>query len=731
MSISNRNSNEEGTKNMTRNKKLVKMMALAVAASTVATSVPAYAAFDATYYAQQNPDVVAAIGTKPADLEMHYNLFGKKEGRAGSADEVGGSALRQLFDAEYYAKLNPDVVAVYGNDANALFNHFLQFGIKEGRKVNPYFDVNAYKKAYPDLVAAFVDDIAAYYNHFATNGIKEHRTLGGFPAEKIVPGGVAVAVASSDSESSSGGGGGSSKPTPKPADTTPAEQVTPTPDPTPAPDPAPEVDENIPTLEDITIGKAETGRAIRALNLPTGVNVDDSTWKSSNEAIVTVGAGGALIALKEGTAIVSVKLDNEAATEISCTVTVVDAYVELDAEKLNVAVGTTERLTYSGFPSPGTCAFFSSDENIAKVDSEGLITGVGAGTAVITARYTVNNKDYTDTCQVTVSAPYVKLKKSELTVNDTTVTVDLAEELAPETVPSNKSVTYEIDDTDVADFDNTATVASTSSTGILTINKAGTATVTVKFAIGAKVYKSECALTVTQSPKGVALAKSEYTIYTTGGTLNIPRTVTGGTENPANRTVTSTRKDVATADISGNNIVVTPVNAGQTTIITTATIGDKEYEARCTVNVKVPSVVSVSGPGEVVVGKTIKLKAIADPTTSTITWTKNGDLVNIGDNPDGTVNVTGVMPGDAVITATVTGGGSKDYTVRVVDDATGSGEAAAEEAAAKIEADKGKLLPSALAATVPNRAGSDAVVSAIQSNVDSITDKNYSWTESL
>ena len=144
---------------MTRNKKLVKMMALAVAASTVATSVPAYAAFDATYYAQQNPDVVAAIGTKPADLEMHYNVFGKKEGRAGSADEIGSSALRQLFDAEYYAKLNPDVVAVYGNDANALFSHFLQFGIKEGRKINPYFDVNAYKKAYPDLVAAFGDDI--------------------------------------------------------------------------------------------------------------------------------------------------------------------------------------------------------------------------------------------------------------------------------------------------------------------------------------------------------------------------------------------------------------------------------------------------------------------------------------------------------------------------------------------------------------------------------------------
>ncbi|SEA94578.1 hypothetical protein SAMN02910384_02802, partial [Pseudobutyrivibrio sp. ACV-2] len=125
----------------------------------------------------------------------------------------------------FYAKMNPDVVAVLGNDANALFNHFLQFGINEGRRINPYFDVNAYKKAYPDLVAAFGDDIAAYYNHFANHGISEHRTLGGFPAEKIVPG-AAVAYSGSSSSSSSGGGGSSSsKPATKPAD----EQVTPTP----------------------------------------------------------------------------------------------------------------------------------------------------------------------------------------------------------------------------------------------------------------------------------------------------------------------------------------------------------------------------------------------------------------------------------------------------------------------------------------------------------------------
>ena len=73
---------------MTRNKKLVKMMALAVAASTVATSVPAYAAFDATYYAQQNPDVVAVCGDSRLALYQHYLMSGRGEGRFGSASQA-------------------------------------------------------------------------------------------------------------------------------------------------------------------------------------------------------------------------------------------------------------------------------------------------------------------------------------------------------------------------------------------------------------------------------------------------------------------------------------------------------------------------------------------------------------------------------------------------------------------------------------------------------------------
>ncbi|SFN88683.1 hypothetical protein SAMN04487831_104222 [Pseudobutyrivibrio sp. UC1225] len=193
---------------MTRNKKLVKLMAAGVAVATIASSMPAMAAFDADFYAKQNPDVVAAVGTSSKALENHYNLFGKNEGRMSSADDMSASPLFKIFDAAYYAKQNPDVANVFGSDPAKLFQHFMIFGMKEGRNISPYFDVQAYKAAYPDLQKAFGDNIALYYQHFATAGIKEHRTAGGFPAENILPSGAKAVTAASSG--SSGGGSGSS-----------------------------------------------------------------------------------------------------------------------------------------------------------------------------------------------------------------------------------------------------------------------------------------------------------------------------------------------------------------------------------------------------------------------------------------------------------------------------------------------------------------------------------------
>ena len=60
----------------------------------------------------------------------------------------------QKFDAEYYANSNPDVVAALGTSETALYNHYVSYGKAEGRK--PYanaqetVDVN-YGTTYKDL----------------------------------------------------------------------------------------------------------------------------------------------------------------------------------------------------------------------------------------------------------------------------------------------------------------------------------------------------------------------------------------------------------------------------------------------------------------------------------------------------------------------------------------------------------------------------------------------------
>lgn len=49
-----------------------------------------------------------------------------------------------VFDAEYYAQTNPDVVAVFGTDANMLYLHYTQYGKAEGRlSVSPNTDLIA------------------------------------------------------------------------------------------------------------------------------------------------------------------------------------------------------------------------------------------------------------------------------------------------------------------------------------------------------------------------------------------------------------------------------------------------------------------------------------------------------------------------------------------------------------------------------------------------------------
>ncbi|MFB2971393.1 polymorphic toxin type 44 domain-containing protein [Aerosakkonema sp. BLCC-F183] len=83
--------------------------------------------------------------------------------------------LSKAFDAGYYSMTNPDLTAAGLVNPEQLFNHFFQFGTKEGRSFSPYVDLNFYGGANPDLAAGGVTTPKQLLDHLITYGINEKR----------------------------------------------------------------------------------------------------------------------------------------------------------------------------------------------------------------------------------------------------------------------------------------------------------------------------------------------------------------------------------------------------------------------------------------------------------------------------------------------------------------------------------------------------------------------------
>lgn len=85
------------------------------------------------------------------------------------------SEYAAVFNATYYANANPDLKAAYGTDETKLFNHFYNSGMSEGRQGSEEFNVQAYMNRYADLKAAYGSDLKKYYIHYVTSGKAEGR----------------------------------------------------------------------------------------------------------------------------------------------------------------------------------------------------------------------------------------------------------------------------------------------------------------------------------------------------------------------------------------------------------------------------------------------------------------------------------------------------------------------------------------------------------------------------
>ena len=134
-------------------------------------------------------------------------------------------------------------------------------------------------------------------------------------------------------------------------------------------------------------------------------------YASSDEAVATVSNDGTVTGVAEGEATITVTTQDGNKSD-TATVTVKKAVVNvtgvtLDKTTLSLEVGATATLNATIAPSNASykaVSFTSSDEAIATVDNDGLVTAVAAGTADITVESLMDGSK-TAVCTLTVTEP--------------------------------------------------------------------------------------------------------------------------------------------------------------------------------------------------------------------------------------------------------------------------------------------------------------------------------------
>ncbi|MEG1514777.1 MAG: Ig-like domain-containing protein [Clostridia bacterium] len=113
------------------------------------------------------------------------------------------------------------------------------------------------------------------------------------------------------------------------------------------------------------------------------------TWSSSDPAIATVDAGK-VTAVSSGLATITATIDGGVSATCQVLVDGVPVKkVRVKPQKLKLAVDATKELTVQVAPSNATVkelAWASSDEGVVQVDNKGVLTGIGEGRAIVTAK---------------------------------------------------------------------------------------------------------------------------------------------------------------------------------------------------------------------------------------------------------------------------------------------------------------------------------------------------------
>ena len=408
----------------------------------------------------------------------------------------------------------------------------------------------------------------------------------------------------------------------------------------------------------LTVGQQAQLSATTTDALGRPVSGASIAWSSTNPSVATVSAGGVVTGVATGDAMVVASAAGKSDTASVRVSGVPVTSVAVAPTSLALTTGATGQLAATA-TSNGTVltdrltTWTSSDESIARVSSTGQVTAVGTGTATITA--TIDGQKATATvtaaaapvASVTVSANAVSLLVGQTTQASAT-TKD-----ASGAALTGRTVTWSTSD---------ASVATVSSTGVVTAVAAGSVTITAT----SEGVKGTVTITVTQATVASVTVSLNATSIAAGQSAQATAAAFDASgQQLAGRAVTWTIAPTSVATISTSG-AVTGVAGGTATV--TATVEGKSGSATITVTTATPISSPPPSSGSLTVTPELPRNVVATAVSAT---PSPGATVRVPSGGDLQGALDRAAPGDVILLAA---GGSYtgNFVLRAKPTATNS-----------------------------------------------------------
>jgi len=382
-------------------------------------------------------------------------------------------------------------------------------------------------------------------------------------------------------------------------------------------------------------------------------------YTSDKEEIATVDQNGKVIAISEGTAIITIAATDESGIEAEFTVKVEAILPEVLAIESQIGLiegGDDVTLTVTILPENASVQDVEwdvVDDGIVTVE-DGVVSPVAEGTTTITAT-SVANSELVATCIVTVSADEVAAESIALEEKSLSLTAGDIKVLAYEFTPdnaTNKTVTWKSSDEDVATVVN----------GVVTAIADGTAKITVTTEDGS--FEAECDVNVSSvAIIGVTIDRDELTLKPGG---NDVLTATVKPEDATNDDVEWISRDENVVTVINGVVIAKGVGSAYVVVKTVVggfmdsclvTVSSAKVEKIVATPATLNDLTTASSPVQ------IELDITPSDASNEVEWSSSDkDVVEVDE--DGIVSVVGT--GEATITATAKDGSEVSVDIPVV-----------------------------------------------------------------